>query len=289
MRIWVKIMAMMSVLTCVILFAAMPSPAQSPTELSSQSITASSDQIWADLLARYWMAPPLAYEYKGTALFCYEELANNTLDMARLDQYIEDMIGRDISKMSRDTEMAYWANFYNALTVRVVAQHYPVKSIKKIKPANYKGAQSGFFPKGVWRVKIIEKDGKGLSLNDIEHKILRRRFKTPMVHYMLNCASIGCPNLKPTPWQAASLQLDQESAARDFIKSPRGVQIEKGRLTVSKIYKWFAKDFGGSDEKLIAHLKQFSSPEQAEKLSTHHKINAYRYDWALNEMERNHE
>ena len=78
------------------------------------------------------------------------------------------------------------------------------------------------------------------------------------MHYALNCASIGCPNLKATPWIAATLDADLDAAARLYLNSPRGLRIEKGRLVASNIFKWFGEDFGGNDAGRLAHFRRYA-------------------------------
>lgn len=209
----------------------------------------------------------------GLVRFDYAGLKDAPNDMAALTQYIDELAAKTPSTFERKEAMAYWANLYNALTVRIVAQNYPVKSIRKIK--------SGLLP-GPWKKKLVTVEGEKLSLDNIEHDIMRPTFNTPLVHYMVNCASIGCPNLKETPWYAETLDQDLEQAARAFINSPRGVTTNKGRLQVSSIYKWFQKDFGGSQEGVIQHLSEYANEDVSAKLLGRQKIDKFDYDWGIN-------
>jgi len=105
-------------------------------------------------------------------------------------------------------------------------------------------------------------NGKVLSLNDIEHEILRKRYPNPaLVHYMVNCASIGCPNLQPKLWSGATLDADRDAAARAFINSSRGVAIKGNKLKVSSIYNWFKEDFGGSKSEALKHFRKYAGPD----------------------------
>ena len=169
--------------------------------------------------------------------------------------------------------MAYWANLYNALTVQIVTENYPVKSIRDIK--------SGWRA-GPWKRDLVTVEGETLSLDNIEHDIMRPTYGTPLVHYMVNCASVGCPNLKETPWQAETLDADLDQAARAFINSPRGVNSNKGRLQVSSIYKWFDDDFGGSQQGVLNHLAQYADEDVAAKLLGRKKIDKFDYNWGVN-------
>ena len=210
----------------------------------------------------------------GLVRFDYASLKASPNDMAALNSYIDELAAQKPSTFESKEAMAYWANLYNALTVRIVAENYPVKSIRKIK--------SGLLP-GPWKRDLVTVEGEELSLDNIEHDIMRPTFKTPLVHYMVNCASIGCPNLKETPWDAKTLDADLEVAARAFVNSPRGVTLNsKGRLAASSIYKWFQKDFGGSQQGVLEHLAQYANEDTASLLKGRTKIDKFEYDWGVN-------
>jgi len=223
---------------------------------------------WGSLLSKYTQK-----DESGLVLFDYAALAGSPANMKVLNEYLDDMASKKPSTFTREQAMVYWANLYNAITVKVVAENYPVKSIRKIK--------SGLRP-GPWKRDLITVEGEVLSLDNIEHDIMRPTFKTPLVHYMVNCASIGCPNLKQTPWQVSTLEADLEAAARAYINSSRGATIDKGRLKVSSIYKWFSKDFGGSQTGVIEHLKKYADDDLSPRLIGRNKIDKYGYDWDIN-------
>jgi len=113
---------------------------------------------------------------------------------------------------------------------------------------------------------------------------MRKNYPNPaMVHYMVNCASIGCPNLGDKVWVGATLDKDREQAARDFINSPRGVAIDGADLEVSSIYNWFKEDFGGSKSTTLEHIRKFAGPNLRAALDAGAKIDGYNYNWDLNE------
>ncbi len=112
---------------------------------------------------------------------------------------------------------------------------------------------------------------------------MRPTFKDPRVHYVVNCASYGCPNLMNRAWRAATLEADLEAGARAFVNHARGVSVSaSGGLTVSSIYKWFIVDFGGNDEGVIAHFRKYAGPELARQLGGSPRIVSDTYDWSLN-------
>jgi hypothetical protein len=129
---------------------------------------------------------------------------------------------------------------------------------------------------------VVSVNGIGLSLDDIEHAILRPVFKDDRVHYAVNCASIGCPNLGTEAFTGASLEAQLEAAARAYVNHPRGVAVEGRRVRASSIYDWFEEDFGGSAAGVLAHLRRFAAPELAGRLASVSAIDAYAYDWSLN-------
>lgn len=201
-------------------------------------------------------------------------------DVKALKDYIAAQAGTLPSKLPRNEAFAYWANLYNAITVGLILDRFPVKSIRDIK------SDGLFDPKaylGPWRTKRVTIEGKALSLDDIEHEMMRPVFKDPRVHYSVNCASFGCPNLPAKAWEAATLDADLDAAARDFINHPRGVQVVTGNtLRVSSIYKWFRDDFGPDDKAVIAHMKKYAKPELAARLDKVAGIGEDHYDWSLN-------
>lgn len=223
---------------------------------------------WAQVLAKFTSLDP-----QNLVRFDYGALQASKADTALLANYIEGLSRQKPSTMPENEAMAYWANLYNALTVQVVAQNYPVKSIRNIKSGRRKGP---------WKRNLVTVEGKELTLDNIEHDIMRPTYKTPLVHYMVNCASIGCPNLKTSPWQAETLEVDIEIAARAYINSSRGVVFNKNRVQVSRIYRWFKKDFGNSESGVLAHLMKYADADLHKRLKDRSKIDKYGYDWALN-------
>ncbi len=130
--------------------------------------------------------------------------------------------------------MAYWLNLYNALTMDVILDHYPVTSIRRI------DISAGLFADGPCGGPLATVEGVGQSLGDIEHYVLRNIWRDPRIYYGLNCASLGCPNLGLEPYQGAGIDAMLDAAARDYVNNPRGARItEQGRLVISRIYDWF--------------------------------------------------
>lgn len=193
-----------------------------------------------------------------------------------LKAYIARMEAVNVKSLSSDAAKAFWINLYNAKTLDVVVDRYPIKSIKDIKLGG------GFFGSGPWKKKLVTVGGKKLSLDDIEHNIARKTWRDPRLHYGFNCASIGCPNLLSEAFTGGKIDGQLNKAARDYINHPRGVTISSDGIKASKIYDWYDEDFGSSKQ-LIAHWQRYASPKLKQALSKHKSINSYAYNWSLND------
>ena len=201
----------------------------------------------------------------------------NEADKKSLHDYLASLRKVNVASLSRNEQLAYWINLYNALTVRVVVHFYPVDSIQDI---NLTG---GLFGGGPWGKDLIRIDGEMISLNDIEHRILRPIWRDPRLHYAINCASVGCPNLAVAPYTAATVNAMLNQAARDYVNSPRGVRHTSDGLVLSKIYAWFSEDFGSSETMVLDHIARHASSDTEVKIMSSTNIAAYEYDWSLND------
>ena len=200
-------------------------------------------------------------------------------DRKILKGYLQAMQAVAVSNYSRAEQQAYWINVYNAATVDVILSRFPVASIRDI------NISPGLLARGPWGAKLFSVEGERLSLDDIEHRILRPIWKDSRIHYALNCASLGCPNLQAEAYTGDNTEALLGRGAREFINHPRGVAIQKGRLQVSSIYVWFQEDFGGDAEGLMEHWQQYANPRLAEALEKYSGGLAHDYDWRLNGVE----
>jgi hypothetical protein len=243
-------------------------------EAHNPASTAAVDHsAWELILTRY-LLPAAGGQ---PALLRYAALSAS--DKAALTGYIRSLESTRVSSLNRQEQAAYWINLYNAATVRLIVENYPVASIRDIR-------LGGLFSGGPWDAGILRVEGEEISLNDIEHRILRPLWNDPRIHYAVNCASLGCPSLQARAYSAANLESLLEKGAREYINSPRGVRLEGGRLTLSSIYSWFAEDFGGGREGLFAHLGRYAEPALAASLKSYAGKISYDYDWKLNEPAR---
>jgi hypothetical protein len=236
---------------------------------------ASADDEFDRLLERYVVAGP-----DGVNRVRYRAWKDNRPDRVGLDRYVRALEGARPATLARPAAFAYWANLYNAVTLQFILEHYPVASIREIRSRTLD-------PRGLigpWRTQRIRVAGRRLSLDGIEHGILRREWRDARVHYAVNCASIGCPNLPRRAWRAETLDADLDAAARAYVNHPRGATVgADGGLRVSSIYHWYQSDFGGAEAGVIAHLRRHAAPDLRQALGGVSAIADHGYDWSLND------
>lgn len=222
------------------------------------------------------LASRLAVGTDGINRFAYGAVTPG--EKQALDAYLAVLSATSVSRFDRPEQQAYWINLYNALTVQVVLARYPVKSIKDI------AISPGLFSSGPWGKKLVTVEGEALSLDDIEHRILRPIWRDPRIHYAVNCASLGCPNLMPEAYTAANMESLLEAGARAYVNHPRGVRVANGKLRVSSIYVWFQDDFGG-ERGVIEHVRRHAAAPLARVLAGIAAIDGHDYDWTLNDAQ----
>lgn len=224
---------------------------------------------WAAFLARYVDAsdPSKVNRVRYAAV--------TPPDRAALEAHLRAQQMAKPSSLPPKARLAFWINLYNARTVAVVLDAYPVKSILDIDLS-----EPGV--KGPWKAVLLTVEGRGLSLDAIENDILRPGFKDPRIHFALNCASLGCPGLQPVPFTAANADSLMDAAARAFVNSPRGAAFEDGVLQLSSLFEWYRDDFGKDEKAVLQYLARFARPDLAERLRKHRGRIEYRYDWSLN-------
>ncbi|MGI9336976.1 MAG: DUF547 domain-containing protein [Gammaproteobacteria bacterium] len=233
------------------------------------SVAVVDHSVWDAFLGQYLQ------ERDGINLLDYDA-AEKGEGKGLLKAYLDTLQKTPVSDLNRDEQRAFWINLYNALTADVVISNYPVDSIRDIEPGLFGGG-------GPWQKKLAQVEGEMLSLDDIEHRILRPIWQDARVHYAVNCASIGCPNLMTNAFTAENTEALLREGARDFINHPRGADVNAGgALVVSSIYEWFAEDFGGDDSGIIAHLRKYADDDLRGKLANVNAIADDDYDWRLN-------
>lgn len=209
-------------------------------------------QAW-DALLRKHVSSSGKVDYKGFLA-----------DKGKLQAYLDELAASPPGKSwGRNEQLSYWINAYNAFTIKLILDHYPVSSITKI---------HGGKP---WDVKWIKLGDKSYSLNNIENDIIRPQFQEPRIHFAVNCAARSCPPLLSRAFTAGNLNEYLEQQARSFINNPRYNEIRPEAVKISKIFEWYAGDFGS----IIDYLNLYSETRIKETASVQYK----EYDWGLNE------
>lgn len=211
----------------------------------------------------------------GVHLFDYSNVEDDEIEQLAI--YIKALSMLDPRKYRRLEQKAYWINLYNALTVKLILDNYPLESITKL------GNKLTAF--GPWDDHLITLEGKKLSLNDIEHKILRSLWKDPRIHFAVNCASYGCPNLQVKAFTSENIESLLDKAATEYLTHPRGHYFDEDELVLSSIFDWYAEDFGVNEKELLNTLSNFLSDNIGLKLKNHPGSIRYEYDWGLNDVE----
>jgi len=175
---------------------------------------------------------------------------------------------------SRNAKLAFWINTYNAFTVQLIVDNYPVKSIKDLNPS-----LSVPLVHTVWTSTKFMIGDKEYSLDDVENKVLRGEFKEPRIHFAINCASMSCPPLRNEAFTEDRVQAQLDDQARLFITDPRYTQIQKTNADLSKIFSWYSGDFE-THGTLIDFINRYSKV----KMDADAKLSYMDYDWSLNEQ-----
>lgn len=222
---------------------------------------------WQVLLTRYLVSPHAS----GIARFDYHRVT--PAHHALLVEYIDTLSSLDPRGYGRGEQKAFWINLYNAQTVRLVVENPDAEGIRDIRPT--------WFSVGPWKARNLEVGGESLSLDDIEHEILRPVFRDRRIHYALNCASLGCPNLSAQAYTGANTDALLASAEHAFVNHPRAVRFDGDDLVLSSIYEWYREDFARDERGVLDYLAAHHDTLSA-KLRAHRGRVRYEYDWSLN-------
>ena len=191
-------------------------------------------------------------------------------DQAKLTAYLLDLESNIPSaSWSKNETMAYWINAYNAYTIQLMIKNYPLKSIMDLK---YNG-------KSAWDYKWIKIGTETLSLNDIEHVKLRKKYKDARIHFAVNCASFSCPVLLNSAYISTKLEVQLDAQAILFINDPKRNQISASSAKVSQLFEWYQDDFTTGGKTVIDYLNKYSKT----KIKAGTNIGYMNYNWNLNE------
>ncbi|WP_322981320.1 DUF547 domain-containing protein [Pseudomonas sp. C11] len=233
---------------------------------------------WTDLLARH-----VAWDEVGFASAV--DYRGFKRDQAQLDRYLAVLsaVSRDqYDSWSRPQQLAFLINSYNAFTVKLIIEHYPLQSIREI---------GGLFS-SPWKLEFIPLLGQKMSLDQIEHGVIRKPgvFDEPRIHFAVNCASIGCPALRPEAFIAKRLDIQLEDSQRRFLSDHRRNRFnpEQERFEVSMIFDWYGDDFikrnGSLQTYFLKHVRWLVAGGASLPIEPESGIEFLDYDWSLNEQ-----
>ena len=267
----IPLAALSLVLVAASCFAPKSVPAEGPiadqVQASMESGTESFDHSeWDRLLA----------EGTEEGLVDYDHMAQNRSD---LDAYLERVANANLASLDPDHLMALLMNAYNAITVRAILDHRPVDSIRDID--------------GVWKETTHTGGGLELTLDEIEHNVLRPFWKDPRIHFAVNCASLSCAPLPPWAFTGDGLDDQLDRRTEDFLSSPENVEIAGDALRVSKYFEWYGGDFTEEGwepraDTIPQFIADYTRPEVESFIDQHGgdvPLELMDYDWSLNDVE----
>jgi hypothetical protein len=228
-------------------------------------------------------------EFVKDGLVNYAGLKQNP---QQLKQYLNDLsqVKKDIfKKWDKDRQLAYLINLYNAATLKLIVDNYPIESIKEI----------GSFFKGPWNQNVVKLFGDTITLNTLEHEIIRKDYDEPRIHIALVCAAKGCPPLRSEPYIGKKLDVQLDEQSKIFLRGSTGLQIDRQNKIVyaSSIFKWYGedfinkytpnsgfKDFNKTEQAFLNFCSLYLSQADQKYLQTgDYSIKYLDYDWSLNE------
>ncbi len=225
---------------------------------------------WSGPVVDHHLYAELLKEHVQDGFVDYQGFKN---DEAKLDLYLKVLAAVDPKRLSYNEQFAFYINAYNAWTIKLILGAYPgVKSIKDL----------GSFFKSPWEKKIARLDGKVMSLDNIEHRILRPRFKDPRIHFAVNCASKSCPPLMGEPYRGDVLDQQLTKMTGAFINDPGVNRLEGNTLNVSRIFKWYAEDFNDDIMGFFVKHTKGETLEMLKKNQPEIEVDYLDYDWSLN-------
>ncbi|MEQ9299378.1 MAG: DUF547 domain-containing protein [Cyclobacteriaceae bacterium] len=223
-----------------------------------------SHEIWDTLLKKYVTKDGFV-DYKG--------IQNEKIEF---DSYLRLLEANPPNKetWTEEEQIAYWINAYNAYTVDLILQYYPLESIKDI------GSSIQIpFVNTPWDVEFIKIAGEEYDLNDLEHGILRGGFEEPRIHFAVNCASFSCPELRAEAYTGEKLEQQLDEQARIFVNDTRKNRITAEKAELSKIFSWYSGDFN-DDMSVTEFINQYTDV----KITKSTDVDYLDYNWELNDL-----
>ena len=263
-----------------------------PAGITTPALVAASPQAFDHTYVPY--AALLARHVHGGRVD-YQGLAADRPALADVASGFGAVGGAAERAWSRDERLAFWINAYNVFTLQAIVQHYPIRAgWSGLGPRNSVRQIAGVWDRLTWRVA-----GREVTLDDIEHRILRPEFKDPRIHFAVNCASVGCPPLRSEPYRAGAISAQLDANARSYLASPQGVRVVGKALLVTSILKWYGDDFverfgaappagrAPTDAAILRVVEAFGpAPAAALARDPAVRIRFLDYDWSLNDVAR---
>jgi Protein of unknown function, DUF547 len=231
-------------------------------------------KLWQDLLSKHY-DPARGMDYKGLRQ-----------DKPMLDRLRQQMATVDAGALSRREQLAYWINLYNISVVGVVADNYPVESIRDI-------STDPIVRLNVFKKPYVQVRGGTISLDEVENQKIREAFKDPRIHFAINCAAESCPPIRPEPFMGARIDQQLDDQARKFLNGPHGVRLEPDgdelTLHVTKILDWFKDDFETWGGGTLPFLRKYLTPDKVKRIDAAQgkvDLELDEYSWKLNDWGR---
>jgi Protein of unknown function, DUF547 len=218
----------------------------------------------------------MLHHYVKDARVDYTGLKANTHELNRYLAHVAAVTKSDFKQWNENEQIAFLINAYNAYTLRLILDHYPVKSIKDI----------GSLLTGPWDQPVVNLFGQTLTLNAVEHGILRKDYTEPRIHFALVCAAKGCPPLRNEAYVGTRLNEQLDDQARRFLANPQKnrVDVENQTVYLSPIFKWYGADFQKKSGGVLQFLMQYwPETERTELEKGGFKIRYTDYVWSLND------
>jgi hypothetical protein len=190
---------------------------------------------------------------------------------ANFDTYLNSLstFPWDRVRISKEGAMAFWINAYNAFTIKLIIDNYPLGSITELNDGN----------QNPWDQEFILMSGKYISLNHIEHTILRTDFNDPRIHFAINCASVSCPKLMNKAFTADNLEELLEAGTTTYINNTKENSINPVKAEISQLFQWFAGDFNDAEGSVKAFINKYAKTKISERTNLEYK----EYNWDLND------
>ena len=239
--------------------------APAPASISRAASPAAVDHGSYDKLLKKYVSAKGLVNYKGLKA-----------DQQELNGYL-NMLSKNApaASWSKTEQMAFWINAYNAYTIRLVLDHYPVSSIKDI------GSKIKIpFVTTPWAIKFFSIGGEKMSLDNIEHGTLRKKYNDPRIHFALVCASMSCPRLRNEAYTAARLESQLDDQGRDFLNNPTKNKISAASAQLSKYFDWYKGDWEKNGQSVEKWVNKYSTT----KIDAKAKVSYLDYNWSLNEQ-----